>query len=200
MSRGDNAAVMGRRHADYEKGLDYYPTPQFATRAVCDFLAARHVIGGQVVREPAAGGGHMADVLAEYFGDVLASDCKEYGRYYERANYLTTPMPTTEWVITNPPFALAERFIVKALDEASVGVAMLCRLQFLETKGRYYGLFAERPPTDVMVFSSRLQFQEGRLATKDDTASAVAFACSFGISNGVAARGSIGLRRKAKKD
>ena len=32
----DGPAVMPMRNADYPKDLDYYPTPPFATKSLCD--------------------------------------------------------------------------------------------------------------------------------------------------------------------
>ena len=52
-----------------------------------------------------------------------------------------------DWIITNPPFRLAEQFILKALNHATEGVAMLVRTSFLESIGRYSSLFSVRPPT-----------------------------------------------------
>lgn len=184
MKRGDTAAVMARRHADYGANLDYYPTPPFATTALCNFLKLRHELGSMLVHEPAAGGGHMVEVLNNYFWHVFASDVADYGQGYMVADYLTMPQPHkwegsmkyADWIITNPPFALAERFIRRAIHQASVGVAMLCRLQFLETTGRWARLFVIDPPTDVLVFSSRLTFAEGKIGDKRQDRSAASYA------------------------
>jgi hypothetical protein len=54
--------------------LDYFPTPPWATRALCEFLKLHHKLHGQTCWEPACGGGHMARPLAEYFERVYSSD------------------------------------------------------------------------------------------------------------------------------
>jgi hypothetical protein len=81
MKNGPNRsnAVMATR-IEPSDGLDDFPTPPWATRALIE-----HVIQGgpdlrsQICLEPACGAGHMAKVLAEYFGDVRASDIHPYG-------------------------------------------------------------------------------------------------------------------------
>jgi hypothetical protein len=115
---------------------DYYPTPPWATRALIRILDLNFDLGS--VWEPACGGGHMAEVLAESFQSVLATDLYDHG-YAGRAGDLidflspeAARLGPVDWVITNPPFKLADEFIRVGLERAREGVAVLCRLQFLE--------------------------------------------------------------------
>lgn len=70
--------------------LDYFPTPPFATRALCECVLgidrARPLSSS--VWEPAAGGSHMAEVLKEYFTTVHASDVHDYGCGYEVGSFI----------------------------------------------------------------------------------------------------------------
>jgi hypothetical protein len=61
----------------------------------------------------------MAKVLKEYFGQVQSADAHLYG-YGRRRDFLTYPYETNavDWVITNPPFRLAEEFVLRALRVA----------------------------------------------------------------------------------
>jgi hypothetical protein len=79
----------------------------------------------------------MAKVLKEYFGEVKAADAYRYG-YGPIRDYLTYPYETNacDWVITNPPFRLAEEFVLRSLRVARRGVAILARTVFLESSGR----------------------------------------------------------------
>ena len=54
----------------------------------------------------------MARPLREYFGTVKASDIFAYG-HGAVADFLATPLEASsvDWIITNPPFRLAEDFI-----------------------------------------------------------------------------------------
>lgn len=169
MGRGQNtsSAVMQQR-AEASDSLDDFPTPPWATRAVCEWIRTTCAPGPlTTVREPACNRGHMARVLGEYFGEVRGSDCHDYGAGYPVRDYLFGDPPRrTDWVITNPPFRLAEAFIDRAL--ASSGqVAMFVRSAFTEGAGRYRALFAERPPSDILQFTERVVLWQGCLLDPD---------------------------------
>lgn len=156
--------------------LDDFPTPPWATRALCEWLLAQDLlIGKQSCREPAANRGHMVRPLAEYFGCVSGSDVHDYGGGFQLRDYLfgsVTDFDPTHWTITNPPFRLAEQFIDRALALSTVGCAMLVRSAFLEGVGRFERLFSIRPPTSVLQFSERVVMHKGRLAPEGSTATA----------------------------
>jgi hypothetical protein len=84
----------------------------------------------------------MAVVLSEYFREVQAQDVFDYG-FGQVVDFRTSKLPigSVDWVITNPPFRLAEEFITKSLKIARKGVAMLVRTVFIESVGRYERLF-----------------------------------------------------------
>lgn len=171
-----STAVMQRRVEPHDS-LDDFPTPPWATRALCEALRAD---GWQLenctVREPAANRGHMVRPLAEYFADVEAADVFDYGHGFAVADYLFGPDPAeVDWTITNPPFRLAEQFIARAGATSSCGVAMIVRAAFLEGQGRYDRLFAEHPPALVLQFAERVVMHKGRLAPEGSTATAYAW-------------------------
>lgn len=60
-------------------------------------------------------------------------------------------------IITNPPYAIATEFVEHSLDISmdSVKVAMLLKIQFLETKKRL-ALFQKYPPKVIYVFTNRI--------------------------------------------
>lgn len=170
MSQNTSTAVMQRR-SEPHKSLDDFPTPPWATRALCEFLKARALIGPlDAVREPAANRGHMAGPLGEYFEQVLASDIHDYGAEFEVRDYLFGEDPSpVPWTITNPPFRLAEEFIARALATSTRGVAMIVRSAFLEGVGRHDRLFSVRPPRYVLQFSERVVMHKGKLSEKGST-------------------------------
>lgn len=168
-----SSAVMQQR-AEARDSLDDFPTPPWATRALCEWLARYHDLGTQTCREPAANRGHMVGPLLEHFAVVFPSDVHDYGRGYSVTDYLFGPLDEdrTDWVITNPPFRLAEQFIDRALALTDVGVAMLVRSAFLEGVGRFERLFAKRPPTTILQFAERVVIHKGKLAPDGSTATA----------------------------
>lgn len=171
-----SSAVMQQRSEPHDS-LDDFPTPPWATRALCEFLASQFGVGATTsCREPAANRGHMARPLGEYFGSVEASDVHDYGAGYPVQDYLFGPAPAmVDWTITNPPFKLAEQFIERALETSEEGVAMIVRSAFLESIGRYERLFSVEPPAFVMQFTERVVMHKGRLAPEGSTATAYAW-------------------------
>jgi hypothetical protein len=173
MSQNTSSAVMQQRTEPHDS-LDYFPTPPWATRALCEWIE-KHVgtLKDQTCWEPACGEGHMARPLSEYFRLTEMSDVHPYG-YAEVIDFLF-PYPNTapaDWVITNPPFRLAEQFIRRGLDVSTQGVAMLVRTAFLEGVGRYSSLFSPFPPSAILQFSERVPMHKGRLDPEGSTATA----------------------------
>lgn len=161
MAQNTSSAVMQQR-ADHSDKLNFFPTPPWATRALLLWIEQNvGAVDGLTCLEPACGQGHMARPLAEHFASVDASDLVDRG-YGEQADFL---FPGDEaqfdWVITNPPFAMAEEFVITAHRRARVGVAMLVRTAFLEAEGRYLKLFQPYPPRAVLQFVERVPMFKG---------------------------------------
>lgn len=160
--------------------LNFFPTPPWAARA-----------GGEMVREidpcartvwePACGAGHMAGPLMELFdGNVWPTDVHLYegpcpaiflgdfpaGDFDGRVGEIRA-----DWVITNPPFSKAEAFVEQGLRVARRGVAVLCRLAFVESEGRF-GLMRRKALT--VPFAERVPMQLGSWGP--DLSSATAYA------------------------
>jgi hypothetical protein len=116
-------AVMAQR-TEPKDSPDDFPTPPWATRALLEHvLEDTRAVAAMSCLEPACGAGHMAKVLKEYFGQVHCSDAYRYGYGHER-DFLIYPYEAhaVNWVITNPPFRLAEEFVLRALHVARYGV------------------------------------------------------------------------------
>jgi hypothetical protein len=168
MTPNRSTAVMQRR-APAPDALDYFPTPPWATRALCEWLKARgEPLDAYRAWEPACGEMHMAHALADYFDDVRATDVHQYGNN-GICDFLAldahAPWPPVEWIITNPPFLLAEQFIATARRHARRGVAMLVRAAFTESESRYRSLFGDEAqlPSFELQFAERVVMLRGRL-------------------------------------
>jgi hypothetical protein len=176
-------AVVERRHSAAD-ALDYFPTPPWATRALMEVLDDHYVVGWGTVWEPACGCGHMADVLAERFRTVHASDVADYGHGLVGSFVGTggldldvAPVPEggVDWIVTNPPFNLAEAFLDRALDVARGGVALLLRSAWIDGQGRFERIFGPRRPQLMLQFSERVPMVEGRWDPAATTAAAYAW-------------------------
>jgi len=164
-------AVMSQR-IEASDSLDDYPTPRWAVRALCEKVLWKSP--NQLnydCWEPACGRGHMAETLKEYFDKVYATDIHDYG-YGGVEDFLLERNAGTKvaWIVTNPPFRLAEKFIQQAHRHARRGVAMLVRTSFLESIGRYENIFKDNPPSQVAQFVERVPMVKGRYDPKAVTA------------------------------
>lgn len=169
-------AVMAQR-IEPKDSPDDFPTPPWATRALIEHvLDGKNELARMSCLEPACGAGHMAKVLKEYFENVESADAFDYG-YGEIKDFLgkNVEANSVDWVITNPPFRLAEEFVVQASRTARKGIAILARTVFLESVGRYEGIFREMPPTKFAQFVERVPMVKGRLDSKATTATGYAW-------------------------
>lgn len=173
-----SSAVMQQRTEPHDS-LDDFPTPPWATRALCEFLrhgAPSLPLDTFTCREPAANRGHMVKPLSEYFRSVDASDVHDYGAGFPVSDYLFGPLPApVDWTITNPPFRLAEQFIERAIATSRQGCAVIVRAAFLEGIGRFERLFHVTPPAYVLQFTERVVMHKGKLAPNGSTATAYAW-------------------------
>ncbi len=203
-----STAVMQRR-GPAPDALDYFPTPPWATRAICEWLVRRGYLPESrpsrpllcgpdhdrpSVWEPACGAGWMARPLAEYFWPVRATDVHDYSADpawaiwpgpaeigQDRLQDFTVAWDgpgddhvtnRPDWIITNPPFRLAESFIDRACRLAQVGVAMIVRSAFLEGAERHRRLFEPNRPTWVVQHAERVPMVQGRCDPEANSATA----------------------------
>lgn len=163
--KGQNrsSAVMQQRQ-EARDALDDFPTPMWATRALCEFLEEMQIdLSVLSVREPCANRGYMVRALEEYFATVQASDVHDYGAGYEVLDYLFGPSPAhVNWTVMNPPFRLAAQFIERAFHKSS-GVAVFVRSAFLEGGERYASIFSQNPPDLILQFCERVVIHKGAM-------------------------------------
>ncbi len=170
-------AVMAQRGAAANE-LDDFPTPPWATRAL--ITSVIKLLPAETVLEPAAGRGLMADVLGEKFATVSSFDIHDYGYCpVSSLGFLQDPrfdeFQQWDWVITNPPFNLAQKFIWRAFSCARRGVAMLCRTAIIEGRTRYRDLYENTPPSLIAQFVERVPMVEGQYDPLASTATSYAW-------------------------
>lgn len=166
MAQNTSSAVMQQRVEPHDS-LDDFPTPPWATRALCEFLIAEGFdLAASDCREPCANRGHMVRPLREYFGQIHASDIFDYGAGFPVRDYLFDPLSfwqSTDWTFLNPPFRLAQEFIERAIALSRVGVVVIARSAFSEGQDRAESLFIPNPPSFELQFSERVVMLKGRL-------------------------------------
>jgi hypothetical protein len=170
---GNTYAFMAQR-GDRKDKIDDFPTPPWATRALCEKVLKRLApIDQQTCLEPAAGRGWMAEALKEYFGTVIPRDVLDYG-YGETGNFITAPPSerSVDWCISNPPFSLCEDFIHVGMRTARIGVSMITRSTFTEGGSRFERLWSKYRAPIILQFSERVPMLKGRMDGKASSATA----------------------------
>jgi hypothetical protein len=140
--------VSNRRLVD-AAGPDFYPTPEWGTRALL-----RHVDFIGPILEPCCGDGAMAEVLKETGQPVVSSDIVDRG-YGDTRDFLDIREAQAN-IVTNPPFNVAETLLAHALVLAEQKVCFLLRTAFLESRRRYSAFYKARPPSKLLIFTERL--------------------------------------------
>ena len=164
-----------RHNAEKRHIADYYVTP---VKDIITFLGALDEevsldIWDKTILDPCAGGDPSHDMsypkaLREYYAipddwnDIKTIDIREDSLAETKCNYIETKLDYKPFlIISNPPFNQAMEFIKKALDDVEDGgyVAMLLRLNFLETKARK-DFFDNYMPTWIFVHHKRMSFTD----------------------------------------
>ncbi|SDX89969.1 hypothetical protein SAMN05444336_112102 [Albimonas donghaensis] len=167
---GNLSTAVRQRRVEAHDSLDDFPTPPWAARALVEALRGSGETDwrARTVWEPAANRGFMVRGLAGAVRSVRASDVHDYGVGFAVGDFLFPgEVEPVDWVITNPPFRLAEDFARRGMEVATIGCALLVRVAFLEGARRYQALFADMPPSRVLQFCERVVMHAGRLPDPD---------------------------------
>lgn len=173
-------AVMAQRRSP-PKGLDFFPTPPWATRALVAHVIMPLGFDPALASawDPCCGEGHMAETLRERFRAVEATDVFDYGRGYPVADVLADGVVhdnRADLLITNPPFNIAADIAARALASGRfLGVFLLVRSVWIEGADRYKRLFEFYPPSVFAPFVERVPMVAGRYDPKASSATAYAW-------------------------
>ena len=117
--------------------------------------------------EPACGTGNLAEVLVKRGYHVIATDLKDRGYGMPGYDFLVTNNFGTKGtssfmapiIITNPPYSLANEFIMHALDILPVGgvYAALMNITYLAGQKRYQNIYSKGSLKEVYIFSKRVE-------------------------------------------
>lgn len=143
--------VTGDREKD-----DFYKTPPRATLAL---LSVEQF--DTPIWEPACGDGAISKVLEAKGHDVVSTDLVDRGYGTPRCDFLMEQHLLAPTVCTNPPFKLADEFVLHALQLGAAKVAIFQRTAWLEGTKRHAHLWSKFPAARVWVFSSRVTLWRG---------------------------------------
>ena len=145
--------ISGGNSARGRKQSDLYPTPPEVTVALLQFL---NLPKNTTIWEPAAGEGDMLEeIRACGYGSSFGTDISE-GFDFLSPGIFKRLLTGFDWIITNPPFSLAEAFIRRAA-ELGKPFAFLLKSQYWNATCRRK-LFDEIPPSYILPLTWRPDF------------------------------------------
>jgi hypothetical protein len=130
------------------KKSDFYETPYSITSS---FLEREKFDYSLSILEPACGNNAIVKILEKYWDKdkIVANDLFRNGK-----DFLSE---TTEYnyIITNPPFSLAQEFILKAKEISKEKFCFLLPLSYLHGKSRYDNIWTDTyfPLAKVYIFT-----------------------------------------------
>ena len=151
-SRGQTYVAGFAPNAAGRPADDFYPTPAEITQGL---LSVEKFDGP--IWEPACGDGSMGSVINAAGYEVVATDLVDRGYGMAGVDFLFEQQTRAPNIVTNPPYKLAEEFIVHAVKLASRKVAIFGRLGLLEGQARR-AIWDTTPFARVWVFSRRIAF------------------------------------------
>ena len=178
MMPGNRSSAVMQQRAEPVDSLDDFPSPPWAGRALCEMLAALGLlVPDHYIWECACNRGYLARGLADTVGPdrIYGTDIFDYGwpgmaaLFDFLSNWSDSDLPDVDWVITNPPFKDAAKFIRLGLERARIGVAVLVRVAFDEGAERYETLFADTPETYAFPFVERVVMHRAALREPGST-------------------------------
>lgn len=116
-----------------------------------------------IIWECACGTGNLAERLRQQGFDVIASDLKDRGYGLVGKDFLLTTRKNVssfvKIILTNPPYSLANDFILHALDilpEGGVYIALM-NISYLCGQKRYETIYSKGTLREVYLFSKRIE-------------------------------------------
>ena len=150
---------------------DYYITP---VEEISKFIEELHNVEpdwtwGKKILDPCAGGDKEHEmsypVALELSGvnpdNILTVDIRQDSRADIKDDYLKGIFSPVDIIITNPPFKIARKIIVKALSDVKSGglVIMLLRLNYFGSKNRF-DMWNKQLPKYCFVHHQRMSFTD----------------------------------------
>lgn len=142
-----------RRH-----DLDWYVEPAWTVETL---LGAGIIGRGAEAWDPACGSGTIPRTLDAAGIRCFATDVAErgWGGVHDFLGMEPPPLSHVEWIVTNPPYGVAQEFVERGLTLAD-SVAVLVQSKFPYSQRRHR-LFTQHPPSHLLFLSDRPSMPPG---------------------------------------
>lgn len=139
---------MSRAGLAKRQAFDFYRTPQ---KPIEQLLKRLYIHEEAIAFEPCLGSQEIAT--------LLPTNTLYYCELNEGVDYLSNnSLPSTDLLVTNPPYTYAQEFIDKSFTHTCGVIAYLLRLNFLGSQKRHIW-WQRRLPTHLYVLSDRPSFK-----------------------------------------
>lgn len=144
MSKGKCYSKVNRGQ---RKKSDFYPTPYLLTQSLFD---NEYFDDSASMIEPACGEMAMVDIIKKNFkGNLTFYDIKFGNDFLKETRFF-------DYMITNPPFSLANEFILHAKKIINFKFYLLLPLNYLQGQFRYENIYQDHnnfPLSKIYIFS-----------------------------------------------
>ncbi len=147
------AIIAAITNGGKRRPFDFYPTPSAATHALLPLIND----WPREVWEPCAGAGAIAQVLEAADFHVLASDLLDHGYGLVGCDFFKQHTAWCDSVVSNPPFAHADEFILHASRIGVQRMALLLKMDFWSAAKRLR-VWEKWRPSGIYPLTWRLDF------------------------------------------
>ena len=168
--KGLGAKMAGGNPENGRQPNDFYATPADVTRAL---IRAEHDVMPHLIWEPACGTGAITEVL-QPGRVVFSSDLNDYGYGGEIGRDFLDPLTEPPFwsapfgIVTNPPFKLAQQFIIRAHEIAECHyLALVLKTTYWQAGTRRRRLWETHPPARIYALGWRPDFRDLGAPTMD---------------------------------
>lgn len=188
--------LLGNKYTGEVKRVkyDHYPTPIKPVDAICKILSLRMMAyAPENILDPCAGNGVWGRTIkkiyteAQLYGVDIDPNLEKPPEYdfWHTGDYINNYMANKKFdlIISNPPFKLAEQFIMESFKHITFGgtIAFMLPLGFMGSVGRYKRLFTNKnKPNHIIVSSRRIDFT-GQGSPHTDIAMYIWYGYSKGV-------------------
>lgn len=164
---------MAKRTENRRVLLDFYPSEaQLVDKLLTDYL---HIPSHATVFEPCCGDGAISNYLKLHGIQCTTNDLDTFRtadfHYDCSIPNAWSSFGTFDWVVTNPPYSLADEIVPLCWEHCDEGMAMLLRLSWLEPckTRREFLKSTSRFLSDLIVLNPRPKFRSDTNGTDSIT-------------------------------
>ena len=114
------------------RNYDFYSTPHLITEKLIKILEDNAISRNSLIYEPACGDGDIIKVLEKNgFENIIGDDIRN-GKDFLQCNEIF------DYIITNPPFSLFDKFVLKCQEVCRKKYILLLKTNFFGAKKRHH--------------------------------------------------------------